>query len=63
MCKVVKYFIHSLVELLVNELHPHRFISFEVTWTFFPGPVTIADRDAEESMVSVILENFPSHAM
>lgn len=25
--------------------------------------MTIADRDAEESMVSIILENFPSHAM
>ncbi|KAH7658830.1 inositol-phosphate phosphatase / L-galactose 1-phosphate phosphatase / histidinol-phosphatase protein [Dioscorea alata] len=27
------------------------------------SPVTIADRDAEESMVSIILENFPSHAI
>lgn len=27
------------------------------------GPVTVADQAAEESMVSVILENFPSHAM
>ncbi|ERM98754.1 hypothetical protein AMTR_s00082p00120830 [Amborella trichopoda] len=27
------------------------------------SPVTIADRAAEESMVSVILENFPSHAI
>jgi fructose-1,6-bisphosphatase/inositol monophosphatase family enzyme len=28
-----------------------------------PGPVTIADREAEEAMVSVILESFPTHAM
>ncbi|XP_077253541.1 inositol monophosphatase family protein isoform X2 [Tasmannia lanceolata] len=27
------------------------------------SPVTIADRAAEESMVSIILENFPSHAI
>ncbi|XP_058091977.1 bifunctional phosphatase IMPL2, chloroplastic isoform X3 [Magnolia sinica] len=27
------------------------------------GPVTIADRAAEESMSSIILENFPSHAI
>ncbi|KAJ4964074.1 hypothetical protein NE237_024013 [Protea cynaroides] len=27
------------------------------------SPVTIADRAAEESMISVILENFPSHAI
>ncbi|KAM0932870.1 putative phosphoric monoester hydrolase [Dioscorea sansibarensis] len=27
------------------------------------SPVTIADRDAEESMVSIILDNFPSHAI
>ncbi|TYK28812.1 bifunctional phosphatase IMPL2 [Cucumis melo var. makuwa] len=27
------------------------------------GPVTVADQVAEESMVSVILENFPSHAI
>lgn len=27
------------------------------------GPVTVADQVAEDSMVSVILENFPSHAM
>ncbi|KAJ0962563.1 hypothetical protein J5N97_027685 [Dioscorea zingiberensis] len=27
------------------------------------SPVTIADRDAEESMVSILLENFPSHAI
>lgn len=27
------------------------------------GPVTIADQAAEESMVSIIMENFPSHAM
>lgn len=27
------------------------------------SPVTIADRNAEESMVSIILENFPSHAI
>ena len=27
------------------------------------GPVTIADQSAEESMVSIILEKFPSHAM
>lgn len=29
----------------------------------FAGPVTIADRAAEESMVSIILKHFPSHAM
>jgi inositol-phosphate phosphatase/L-galactose 1-phosphate phosphatase/histidinol-phosphatase len=28
-----------------------------------PGPVTIADREAEEAMVSVILKSFPTHAM
>ncbi|XP_020251499.1 bifunctional phosphatase IMPL2, chloroplastic-like [Asparagus officinalis] len=27
------------------------------------SPVTIADRDAEESMASIILEKFPSHAI
>ncbi|KAL6011400.1 hypothetical protein ACLOJK_001848 [Asimina triloba] len=27
------------------------------------GPVTIADRTAEEAMTSIILENFPSHAV
>lgn len=27
------------------------------------GPVTIADQAAEESMVKIIQENFPSHAM
>ncbi|KAK1298123.1 hypothetical protein QJS10_CPB14g00058 [Acorus calamus] len=27
------------------------------------SPVTMADRDAEESMVSIISENFPSHAI
>ncbi|PIA52797.1 hypothetical protein AQUCO_01000573v1 [Aquilegia coerulea] len=27
------------------------------------SPVTIADREAEEAMVSIILENFPSHAI
>ncbi|KAE8008552.1 hypothetical protein FH972_005052 [Carpinus fangiana] len=27
------------------------------------SPVTIADQSAEESMVSIILENFPSHAI
>ncbi|OAY83684.1 Bifunctional phosphatase IMPL2, chloroplastic [Ananas comosus] len=27
------------------------------------SPVTIADREAEESMVSIILESFPSHAV
>ena len=27
------------------------------------GPVTIADKTAEESMVSIIRANFPSHAM
>lgn len=27
------------------------------------GPVTIADQAAEESMVKIIEENFPSHAM
>ncbi|KAL8143664.1 hypothetical protein V2J09_016696 [Rumex salicifolius] len=27
------------------------------------SPVTIADRSAEEAMVSIILENFPSHAI
>ncbi|XP_065869442.1 bifunctional phosphatase IMPL2, chloroplastic [Euphorbia lathyris] len=27
------------------------------------SPVTIADRAAEESMISIILENFPSHAI
>ncbi|KAL9312471.1 hypothetical protein ACSQ67_017923 [Phaseolus vulgaris] len=38
------------------------------TSTFFTnmisvGPVTIADRSAEEAMVSIILDNFPSHAI
>lgn len=27
------------------------------------SPVTVADRDAEESMVSIILESFPNHAI
>lgn len=27
------------------------------------GPVTIADRTAEEAMVAIIQDNFPSHAM
>jgi hypothetical protein len=27
------------------------------------GPVTIADQSAKESMSSIILENFPSHAV
>lgn len=30
---------------------------------FVTGPVTIADKAAEEAMISIILENFPSHAM
>uniref|UniRef100_A0A453ENF7 Histidinol phosphate phosphatase n=1 Tax=Aegilops tauschii subsp. strangulata TaxID=200361 RepID=A0A453ENF7_AEGTS len=27
------------------------------------GPVTIADREAEEAMTSVILKSFPTHAV
>ncbi|RWW51080.1 hypothetical protein BHE74_00042607 [Ensete ventricosum] len=30
---------------------------------FFVGPVTIADREAEESMVSIISKSFPLHAV
>lgn len=37
--------------------------SFEILDKEDLSPVTIADRTAEESMVSIILENFPSHAM
>ncbi|KAJ8643188.1 hypothetical protein MRB53_004936 [Persea americana] len=37
--------------------------SFEIHDKEDLSPVTIADRAAEESMVSVILENFPSHAI
>ncbi|XP_010254712.1 PREDICTED: bifunctional phosphatase IMPL2, chloroplastic-like [Nelumbo nucifera] len=37
--------------------------SFEVLDKEDLSPVTIADRAAEESMVSIILENFPSHAI
>lgn len=38
-------------------------LSNGVKWIGFVGPVTIADREAEESMVSIILESFPSHAV
>lgn len=34
-----------------------------VWWIFGLGPVTVADKAAEESMVSIIEKNFPSHAM
>nr|XP_010940123.1 bifunctional phosphatase IMPL2, chloroplastic isoform X4 [Elaeis guineensis] len=37
--------------------------SFEILDKEDLSPVTIADRDAEESMVSILLENFPSHAI
>ncbi|KAK9286543.1 hypothetical protein L1049_014942 [Liquidambar formosana] len=37
--------------------------SFEIIDKEDLSPVTIADRKAEESMVSIILENFPSHAI
>lgn len=37
--------------------------SFEILDKEDLSPVTIADRTAEESMVSIILENFPSHAI
>ncbi|XP_042518185.1 bifunctional phosphatase IMPL2, chloroplastic-like isoform X2 [Macadamia integrifolia] len=37
--------------------------SFEILDKDDLSPVTIADREAEESMVSIILENFPSHAI
>nr|POF10112.1 bifunctional phosphatase impl2, chloroplastic [Quercus suber] len=36
---------------------------FEILDKEDQSPVTIADKEAEESMVSIILENFPSHAM
>jgi inositol-phosphate phosphatase/L-galactose 1-phosphate phosphatase/histidinol-phosphatase len=32
-------------------------------WLNHTGPVTIADQSAEEAMVSIILDNFPSHAV
>ncbi|KAF8405285.1 hypothetical protein HHK36_010187 [Tetracentron sinense] len=37
--------------------------SFEILDKEDLSPVTIADKAAEESMVSIILENFPSHAI
>ncbi|PKA63895.1 Bifunctional phosphatase IMPL2, chloroplastic [Apostasia shenzhenica] len=37
--------------------------SFEILDKDDFSPVTIADRDAEESMVSIIMENFPTHAI
>ncbi|KAJ4965705.1 hypothetical protein NE237_017554 [Protea cynaroides] len=37
--------------------------SFEILDKDDLSPVTIADREAEESMVSIILDNFPSHAI
>ncbi|KAF9619217.1 hypothetical protein IFM89_005771 [Coptis chinensis] len=37
--------------------------SFEILDKEDLSPVTIADRAAEEAMVSIILENFPSHAI
>ncbi|MQL82611.1 hypothetical protein Taro_015114 [Colocasia esculenta] len=37
--------------------------SFEILDKDDLSPVTIADRAAEESMVSIVLENFPSHAI
>lgn len=43
-----------------------NFIKRQILLTLYSstaGPVTIADQAAEESMVSIILENFPSHAM
>ncbi|XP_030945157.1 bifunctional phosphatase IMPL2, chloroplastic [Quercus lobata] len=36
---------------------------FEILDKEDQSPVTIADKEAEESMVSIILENFPSHAI
>ena len=41
------------------------FVPFYCTYRivqYDPGPVTIADREVEEAMVSVILKNFPTHA-
>lgn len=32
-------------------------------FSFIAGPVTIADQEAEEAMIKIILKNFPTHAM
>ncbi|XP_078429194.1 inositol monophosphatase family protein [Wolffia australiana] len=37
--------------------------SFEISDKDDQSPVTIADREAEESMASIILDHFPSHAI
>lgn len=58
---VSKSFIHISIS---NIFLLSRFsIFYQMFYLVFAGPVTIADQTAEESMVSIILEKFPSHAM
>lgn len=39
------------------------FLIYLFNYAVCAGPVTIADQSAEEAMVSIILDNLPSHAM
>ncbi|MCL7043267.1 hypothetical protein MKW94_002599 [Papaver nudicaule] len=47
--EVIRSFFRKLLKLLIKKISV--------------SPVTIADRTAEEAMVKIILENFPSHAI
>ncbi|KAJ3694303.1 hypothetical protein LUZ60_009783 [Juncus effusus] len=54
---------HSVADVAGEVLRKYFRQPFDIIDKQDLSPVTIADREAEESMISLIVENFPSHAI